>query len=309
MLTSGRQDWGILSSTYRLLKPDVIKWTNPGGPAIGQCTDAMAKIGAELERLKPDALMLVGDRYETLQAALAATLLRVPIIHLHGGEVTEGAFDNQIRGAITKLSHLHLVSSQKHRDNVLALGESEDHCFVVGAPGTDNAFRDDLLTLPQLELLVGCELKRPIHLYCVHPETLSSVDVVAQAIQHKRQQEPLRPTPLAIMPNLDPGSVEVRRRMQNEFPICIEALSEVQYWSLLRHTDMMIGNSSSLVVEAPALGIKVQLLGDRQKGRTPPMAADGKCAERIQAVLSAWTPPCPPRKRQARPLEAALRTG
>lgn len=298
MLTTGRQDWGILSSTYRLLKPHVIKWTNPGGPAIGQCVDAMAYIGAELERVKPDALMLVGDRYETLQGALAATLLRVPIIHLHGGEVTEGAFDDQIRGAITKLAHLHLVSNEQHRQNLLQAGEC-DTIHVVGAPGTDNAFRTDLLTLGQLEQLIGYPLKRPIHVYIVHPETLSDVDVVSQAILHKRQQEAFGATPLAILPNHDPGSEIVRTRMKEEFPVCIEALTEVQYWSLLRHTDLMVGNSSSLVVEAPALGIRVLLLGDRQKGRMAPLAADGKCAQRIAAVLAAWTPPNPPRKRQA----------
>lgn len=297
ILTTGRQDWGILSSTYRLLKPDVIRWSNPGGHVVRQCTESMESIGNQLERSKPDALMLVGDRYETLSAALSATVLKIPLIHLHGGEVTEGAFDNQLRGAITKLSHLHLVSSEQHRRNVIRMGEDPDTVHVVGAPGTDNAFRTDLLPRHRLAKLIGHPLRPPVHLYIVHPETLSRVDVVEQAILHQREHEPVCPSPLAIMPNQDPGSVEVRRRMQAAFPCWLEALSEVEYWSLLKHTDLLVGNSSSLVVEAPALGIKTKLLGDRQQGRTPPMPADGQCARRIAEVLASWSPPNPPRKR------------
>jgi len=297
ILTTGRQDWGILSSTYRLIKPEVIRWSNPGGNVITQCSESLESIGNQLERLRPDALLLVGDRYETLSAALSATVLRIPLIHLHGGEVTEGAFDDQIRGAVTKLSHLHLVSSEQHRRNVIRMGEDPDTVHVVGAPGTDNAFRGDLIGRGQLERLIGCSLTAPVHLYIVHPETLSSVDVVAQAILHKREHESVCPTPLAIMPNQDPGSVEVRRRMQEAFPFWVEALSEVEYWSLLKHTDLLVGNSSSLVVEAPSLGIQTKLLGIRQSGRTPPMPADGKCAERIRDVLASWSPPNPPRKR------------
>lgn len=280
------------------MQPHVIRWLNPGGSAHSQIAQSTLSIGSQLEDVKPDALMLVGDRYETLSAALSATVMGIPLIHLHGGERTAGAFDDQIRGAITKLSHLHLVSSEQHRRNVIRMGEDADFVHVVGAPGTDNAFRGDLVTLPQLERLIGHPLRPPIHLYVVHPETLSSVDVVAEAIRHKREQEPMGPTPLAIMPNHDPGSVEVRRRMQEEFPLHVEALSEVEYWSLLKHTDLLVGNSSSIVVEAPALGIKTVLLGDRQKGRTPPIPADGKCAERIKAILDRWTPPKPARKPQ-----------
>lgn len=301
VLTTGRQDWGILASTYKLLKPDVIRWSNPGGPVIHQCSDSLESIGSQLERLRPEALMLVGDRYETLSAALSATVLGIPLIHLHGGERTEGAFDDQIRGAITKLSHLHLTSSEQHRINVIRHGEAPDNVHVVGAPGTDNAFRTDLLSLPQLESLLKIPLVKPINVYILHPETLSGIDVVRQAIDHKRQQEAKGATCLLLAPNHDPGSVEVRRRMKDEFPLWIEALSEVEYWSLLKHADCLIGNSSSLVVEAPALGLKTILLGERQKGRLPPMPADGKCAERIRQVLAAWSPPQPPRKPQPLP--------
>ena len=297
ILTTGRQDWGILASTCRLLEPQVIRWVNPGGHVVHQNASATLSIGDELERLKPEALMLVGDRHETLSAVLTATMLRIPVIHLHGGEVTEGAFDNQIRDAITKLSHLHLVSSEQHRRNVIRLGEDPGTVHVVGAPGTDNAFRTDLLGKEDLEKLIGCELRPPVVLYAVHPETLSDVDVAAQAIAHKREQQEMGGTPIAIAPNQDPGGMVMRTRMKQEFPVWIDSLDEVQYWSLLKHTDLLVGNSSALVVEAPALGIKVRLLGDRQKGRTPPMPADGRCAARIRDVLASWSPPKPPRKR------------
>lgn len=297
LLSTGRQDWGVLRSTYLRLKPDLIKWSNPGGSAVGQCVSAMSLIGAELERLRPEALMLVGDRYETLQGALAATVLGIPIIHLHGGETTLGAFDDQIRWAITKLAHLHLVSNERHMEAVVRSGEHPDTVHVVGAPGTDNAFRTDLLTLPQLSRLVNHPLRHPIHTYILHPETLSGVDVVAQAVRHKLSQEPLRPTTLAIMPNHDPGYQAVSADVKAAFSPVVESLSELEFWSLLKHTDTLIGNSSSLVVEAPAIGLKTVLLGDRQQGRLPPMPADGRCAERIAAALASWSPPHPPRKR------------
>lgn len=294
ILTTGRQDWGILRSTYLLLKPDVIKWSNPGGRAADQISSATLSIADQLEASRPDALMLVGDRYETLSAALTATVMGIPLIHLHGGEVTEGAFDDQIRGAVTKLAHLHLVSSEQHRRNVIRMGEDADTVHVVGAPGTDNAFRTDLATQGELEGLLGVKLVPPVNVCIVHPTTLGEC-VADHAI---RIMKALIGTKVCILPNHDPGAEQVREKMRTHMPVVVESLSEREYWGLLKHTDLLVGNSSSLVVEAPALGIKVQLLGDRQAGRTPPIPADGKCAERIRDVLASWSPPKPPRKRQ-----------
>ena len=292
ILTTGRQDWGILHSTYLLLKPEVIRWKNPGGKAYCQSADAALSIGDQLEHAQPDALLVVGDRYETLSAALTATTLKIPLIHLHGGETTEGAFDNQIRDAVTKLSHLHLVSSEQHRKNVIRMGEEAHLVHVVGAPGTDNAFRADLPSHGELERRIGYRLDPPVNVCIVHPTTLGG-DVSDEAI---RVMGGLQGSKLCLLPNHDPGHEAVREKMQAHFP-CVESLDEREYWGLLKHTAVLVGNSSSLVVEAPALGINVILLGDRQKGRTPPMPADGKCAERIRDVLASWSPPNPPRKR------------
>src|SRR5262249_3153229 len=139
-----------------------------------QAAAALEMVSVTLEKLNPQALLIVGDRFETASAALAATLTRVPIIHLHGGEETEGAIDNALRHAITKLSHLHFVSHSDHALRVRAMGEDPNCIHIVGAPGLDNLRRSDLLSRDQLEDFLGIELRSPIILVTVHPSTLAA---------------------------------------------------------------------------------------------------------------------------------------
>jgi UDP-hydrolysing UDP-N-acetyl-D-glucosamine 2-epimerase len=301
-----------------------------------QAGAALTMVGDALARQSPDALMLVGDRLETAAAALAATLQGVPIVHLHGGEETEGAFDNALRHAITKMSHLHLVSHPLHARRVVAMGEDPAAVHVVGAPGLDNAHRDDLPAAAELEQRLGLRLTPPVVLVTLHPSTLGG-QPEAEAAALAASMDEVEATYLVSLPNSDPGSEILREALRRAGSrprrAVAEALGERFYWGLMRQASAILGNSSSALIEAPLLGLPAVNLGHRQKGRlrgrnvidvpfeasriaaalrqaldprfraglageTGPYG-DGRSAERIVRILRAWTPPRPAIKRLA----------
>ncbi|MGE0456261.1 MAG: UDP-N-acetylglucosamine 2-epimerase [Vicinamibacteria bacterium] len=370
VLTTGRQDWGILRSTCVLLRAspafdlrvlaggmacsrrhgrtetllhedgfapaESLPWVGDEGAAgaLQQAGAAVVAVGEALSRQLPEALVLVGDRFETAAAALAATLCRVPLVHLHGGEETLGSMDNAFRHAITKLSHLHLVSHQQHRDRVIAMGEARESVHVVGAPGLDNARREDLADRAELEALFGLDLKPPVVLVTLHPVTLGG-DPESEAQAVCAAMDAVEARYVITLPNTDPGHEGVRRRLHAATArpgrVAVEALGERRYWGLLRLCDALLGNSSSALIEAPLLRLPAVNVGLRQQGRmlaanvieAPAAAAeigaaltralsarfrssladmdspfgDGGAAERILSVLSDWTVPKPPAKR------------
>jgi UDP-N-acetylglucosamine 2-epimerase (non-hydrolysing) len=373
VLTTGRQDYGILRSTLFLLANhpafELRLWVGgmhlksrfgrpvelvrrdglpisreldfvaePPDPS-GDAARAILEVRAAIEVDRPEMLMLVGDRFETLAAGMAATIERVSIVHLHGGEETEGAIDNAFRHALTKLSHLHLVSHEDHAKRVLQMGEDPAHVVVVGAPGLDNRFRTDLPRREELEATLGIALAPAVVIVTVHPTTLatdesSEVSAVAAAIER------IPATYVITQPNADPGGTAIRdfwsrwARGRNNVVIT-NALGERLYWGLLRHADAVLGNSSSGILEAPALGVPVVNVGDRQKGRarhgdvtdTPVIAGAivgalegalsrrkqsqsagsqqllpaGAAAPRIVEALAGWRPSLPVRKRFHQP--------
>jgi UDP-hydrolysing UDP-N-acetyl-D-glucosamine 2-epimerase len=371
ILTTGRQDWGILHSTasairahpdleLRLLvggmhlsprhgltiddvradgfEPDVmLSWLGaedePDPPAAAQAAAALHAVGAALRDVPPDALLLVGDRLETAAAALAATLERVPIIHLHGGEQTLGAFDDALRHAITKLSHLHLASHEEHARRIIAMGEDPASVHVVGAPGLDAAVRVDLPTRADLAVDLGLPLDAPLVLVTVHPATLER-DPTAAASAVVAAMDTVAATYVITLPNADPGGDAIRERLvaaaAKPGRVAVEALGERRYWGLLRLADAMLGNSSSALIEAPAVDLPAVDVGDRQAGRragpnvlhapadpdlvidalrealapatrvrvaaSRPTLTDGRAGQRIADIIAAWRPPRPPRK-------------
>jgi UDP-hydrolysing UDP-N-acetyl-D-glucosamine 2-epimerase len=380
VLTTGRQDWGILHSTcvaigdradlrLRLLAGGMhlsarhgstidlivadgfepaarLDWLGESAtdepPPDVQAGAALRAIGAELRANPVDALVLVGDRFETAAAALAATVARIPIVHLHGGEQTLGAFDDALRHAITKLAHLHLVSHEEHARVVRALGEDPATIHVVGAPGLDAAIRSDLPERAALERDLGVALRSPVVVVTVHPATLEA-DPAAAARAVVEAMDRVPATYVITLPNADPGSVEVRtllleaaRRPASGGPprAVVDALGERRYWGLLRIADAMVGNSSSAIVEAPAVDLPAVDVGDRQAGRrrsanviaaaadadavadglrqaldpafraglpaARPELMDGRAGARIAAIIAAWHPPKPPRKAPVR---------
>jgi len=370
VLTTGRQDWGILRSTALALRAnpatrlillvggthlaarhgrtldDIVEdgfeidrtlaWLEEDAdpPAAVQAARALELTAAALAETRPEALLLVGDRFETIAAAVGATIAKVPLIHLHGGEQTGGAFDDAFRHAITKLAHLHLVSHEEHAARVRALGEDPSAVQVVGAPGLDNAVRTDLPDRARLEARLGIALRPPVIAVTVHSVTLDP-DPAAVVAPVLAAMDAVPATYVVTLPNVDPGSEPIRRVLLRAVAgrtdrVAVPALGERDYWGLLRIADAVLGNSSSALIEAPAVDLPAVDVGDRQLGRRreanvihageatgevvaglhqaldpafrrsvaaahSPLA-DGHVGERIARIIAAWQPPDLPRK-------------
>ena len=194
----------------------------------------------------------------------------MPIVHLHGGEQTEGAFDDALRHAITKLAHLHLVSDEVYARRVIAMGEDPAAVHVVGAPGLDTADRPDLADRSMLAAHLGLELVAPVVIVTVHPTTLDADEAgAARAVAAAMDAVPA--TYVITMPNVDPGGSEVaaimRAAADRPRRVAVAALGERRYWGLLEIADAMLGNSSSGLIEAPVVRLPVVNVGDRQAGR------------------------------------------
>jgi UDP-hydrolysing UDP-N-acetyl-D-glucosamine 2-epimerase len=239
--------------------------------ALGEGVSGVARA---LDALRPDILLLLGDRYEVHAAATAAMIMRVPIAHLHGGETTEGAIDEAIRHAVTKMAHLHFVAAPQHRHRVLQLGESPDRVFVVGAAGLDNIARLDLLDRGSLEKTLGHELAEGYLMVTYHPVTLQpggSAAAVAEllAALDEFAERSLIITGTNADPDGDPvraalGDYAARHRGRVHLH---ETLGTLAYLSALKHAAAVVGNSSSGLLEAPSLGVPTVNVGDRQRGR------------------------------------------
>lgn len=226
------------------------------------------------ECLNPDAVVILGDRYEMLSAASAASVFKIPIIHLHGGEITEGAYDDSFRHAITKLSHIHFTSTEEHRMRVIQLGENPKNVYNFGAIGLDNIFRLNLLTKKELESSLGIQFKKYNYQVTFHPETLSSL---SSAEQFKILLEVIEEQEDSLFvftkANADTDGRVINDMIDDfvgkhpEMAKAYTSLGSLRYLSLLKQCDAIIGNSSSGIIEAPSLNIATINIGDRQKGR------------------------------------------
>jgi GDP/UDP-N,N'-diacetylbacillosamine 2-epimerase (hydrolysing) len=225
------------------------------------------------DELRPDLIVVLGDRFEILSAVSAALVARIPVAHLHGGESSEGAFDESIRHAITKMSHLHFVAAEEYRKRVIQLGEQPDRVFHVGGLGIDNILRLQLLDRPELEQSLGFGLGKRNLLITFHPVTLESGAQERQLAELLAALDGLGETHLIFtMPNADIGS-RALSAMVTEFTAShpnartYTSLGQLRYLSCIRHVDGVIGNSSSGLVEAPTLRTGTVNIGNRQKGR------------------------------------------
>jgi UDP-hydrolysing UDP-N-acetyl-D-glucosamine 2-epimerase len=221
---------------------------------------------------RPDLLVLLGDRFEMLAAGVAALPFALPIAHIHGGEVTEGAMDNQIRHAITKLAHLHFVSTPEHAERVARMGEERWRIHTAGAPGLDR-FRDfDARPRAEIASELGLPLADRWLLVTFHPVTLEPGHAAAQCEALLDALEKVHASLVMTYPNADPESAAIVERIEefaSRHPRCrlVKNLGERLYVSLLRHADAMVGNSSSGLIEAPSFGLPVVNVGSRQRGR------------------------------------------
>lgn len=224
-----------------------------------------------LGRLRPDLLLLIADRYEMLAPAATALALRIPIAHIEGGEISEGAIDDAVRNAMTKLSHLHFVSTEQARRRVLAMGEEAWRVQRAGAPSLDHLRRSRLGDRRQLEQLLKLSLDSPPVIVAYHPVTLvqdshSEVEALFAAL------ETLREPVIFCFPNADTGHQAIIERARS---FCRDHpgarlntnLDLFDFWTLLRHASAMVGNSSSGIMETPSLELPFVNIGDRQRGR------------------------------------------
>lgn len=225
-------------------------------------------------RLDPDVLVILGDRFEALAAAQTAMLLRIPVLHLHGGEVTEGAYDDAIRHAITKLSSLHGVSTEEHRRRVIQLGESPKMVCNVGAMGLDDLTRGNHMSLHELESSIDFSLNKPFFLLTYHSVTLAGEDPVSsfQSLLSAVDEYPEYKVVMTY-PNADDGGrkiIPMIERFVKESKgraIAVPSLGRERYYSALKYCCLVIGNSSSGIIEAPSFNTPTVNIGDRQKGR------------------------------------------
>lgn len=232
----------------------------------------MIQMAQAFDRLKPDILLILGDRYETFVAATCAMMMNIPIAHMNGGESTEGAVDEQIRHAITKMAHIHFPGAEYYKERIIKMGEEPWRVFNVGQAGIENIKRLNLLDKEQLEKELNINFTKKVFLITYHPVTLElenieeQIDNLLKAISNFDAQY------IFTYPNADFGSKTIIHKINNfvkennNAHICY-SLGQVKYLSLLKYADIMIGNSSSGIIESPVFKIPVVNIGDRQKGR------------------------------------------
>jgi UDP-hydrolysing UDP-N-acetyl-D-glucosamine 2-epimerase len=223
-------------------------------------------------RIAPDILLLVGDRFELLALASAALPFRIPIAHVSGGDVTEGAVDNQVRHAISKMSHVHFVAMQEHADRLIQMGEEPWRVVVTGDPALDLISQMRLMNRAELSESLGMELEPPVLLATFHPTTLGSVSVLDEVDSLLSALSRVEGAMIFTYPNADTHGRIIIERIREFISSRPKArlffnLGQLKYYSLLAQVDLMVGNSSSGIWEAPSFRLPVVNIGDRQRGR------------------------------------------
>ncbi len=227
-----------------------------------------------LNELNPDLLVVLGDRYEILMAASAAMIMKIPVAHLSGGEITEGAYDDAIRHAITKIASLHFPTTDRNRQRIIQMGEQPDRVFCFGSLAIDNMKREEMLSKSELEESLQFSLGEKSMHVAYHPVTMECGTAEQQITDLLSALEDYNDYQIIFTyPNSDGGGRIIRKKI-DEFVSthpnsrCYASLGRKRYYSLLSHITLMIGNSSSGLIEAPSFKIPTLNIGDRQKGRT-----------------------------------------
>ena len=226
-----------------------------------------------LHQLRPDLMLVLGDRFEIFSAVAAALIARIPVAHLHGGETTEGAFDEAIRHSITKMSHLHFVAAEEYSRRVIQLGERPDRVFLVGGLGIDSIKKLTLLDREALEESLGLRFFEKNLLITFHPVTLENATAELQMTELLAALDRLENTQLIFtIPNADTGGrilIDMIERYvaSRSNAHAYKSLGQLRYFSCIRHVDGVIGNSSSGLTEVPSFLKGTVNIGDRQRGR------------------------------------------
>lgn len=265
---------------------------NDSHSTVLEMSRALSGFADAYSELKPDLLVVLGDRYEILAAAAAALIMRIPIAHISGGDVTEGAFDDAIRHSITKMSQLHFPSTEEYRKRVIQLGEQPDRVFNVGALGVENIKKMPLMGKEEIEKEIDFKINNNTILVTYHPVTLGNrtakddIEDFVSALEERKDVQVI-----FTMPNSDTGGQFIVNAINDfvaknpERSKAFKSLGVVRYLSVMSQVAAVVGNSSSGLVEVPSFGIPTLNIGDRQKGR---LAAESvcNCAPDKTAVLN-----------------------
>ncbi len=244
---------------------------------ISSVGNGLIQISEVFSIYRPDFVILLGDRYELFIGAIGALMHKVPIIHLHGGEITEGAIDEQVRHSITKLSHIHMPSIEFYAENISKMGEEDWRIHIVGAPGLENIKKLKLYSIEEIKSLKGIDITKPTVLCTYHPVTLESEKNVT--LQVNNLLEALSRFDIQIVftgPNAEVGSDKIitllktyAKKNKNK-AFYSESLGTKLYLSIMKHSKAVVGNSSSGIIEALHFHIPTINIGNRQKGRYKP---------------------------------------
>jgi UDP-N-acetylglucosamine 2-epimerase (non-hydrolysing)/GDP/UDP-N,N'-diacetylbacillosamine 2-epimerase (hydrolysing) len=260
---------------------------------IGLATLSLADV---LGQMRPDLLLLIADRYEMLAPASVALALRIPIAHIEGGEVSEGAIDDAVRNALTKMSHIHFTSTIAARERVIAMGEEEWRVHRAGAPSLDQLRRRTLLSQEEVEDQLALNLGTPTILVVYHPMTIAH-DTLQETDSLFAALESLPDQILFCYPNADAGSRALIDRTKSflarrSHGKIFTNLDSVSYLSLLRQVDALVGNSSSGIMESPSFALPTVNIGLRQQGRERArnvLDADADAGAILEAIRMART--------------------
>ena len=222
---------------------------------------------------KPDVVLLLGDRFETFEVAAACTISRIPVIHIAGGETTQGAVDEVFRHSITKMSYLHLASTEAYKNRIIQLGEDPKRVYNTGALGVENVLKVECLSKEELGKALNFELDKPYGVVTFHPVTLENNSAISQLhellnVLHKHQEMKF----IITKANADLSGEKINAELEefaktNKNCIVVSSLGTLKYFSAIKYSRCVIGNSSSGIVEVPSFGKPTINIGDRQKGR------------------------------------------
>lgn len=291
--------------TYRVIEADgfkidrkvrILRYGNSDVGVTKAFGSGCQKFAEVFSEMKPDIVVLLGDRYEIFSACVAAYFQRIPIAHIHGGETTQGAFDEGIRHSISKMATIHFAAADAYAQRIIQLGESPKRVFPFGAPGLDMIYRTVLLSRDELESRLGLKLTAPVAVATYHPVTLESADAQKQVRELLAALEQFSMTVIFTKANADPQGIKVNVVLEN---FCkrnpkrcklFDNLGQRLYYSCLKNADVVIGNSSSGLLEAPVFCLPAVNIGDRQKSRIRPanvIDVDCRAAEIVKGIRRA----------------------
>ena len=227
-------------------------------------------LGNAVKTIDPDIILLLGDRAEMLAGAIVGTYLNIPVAHLHGGEISS-TVDEYARHAITKLANIHLAATEESAERIKKIGENPENVFVVGAPGLDNIFEEDLIEPYELSKKYDLDISEPFIMVVQHPVSLEFENSADQIIETLEAIVTTGYQTIIIFPNADAGGRKIIKTIKNyeKYPFIqtFKSIPNKDYLSLMNMASVLVGNSSSGIIEAPSLGLPVVNIGSRQDGR------------------------------------------